>query len=171
MKQEKIDDNLIKKKIYDLLSSKETRLAELFKKHEQDIHYYNDSKSEGCGKYCHCNGKIFINLNLPDKRKIKNFSLANSVMKTFHEIGHKLDTKSRYYFQSELRARKFEYNVAKRLGGSFLEFSSSDFMTLAAAKGDYNTFGQLFNLHTFYRKQVGMPCSNYHKLFNAKNAN
>lgn len=159
-----VDNSLVKRRICEIVGSKEPRLVKLLKKHMNDIHYYNDSFSKTEGDYDPGTGKISINLGLLDVKDIDSCpNLTGPIVTTFHEIGHKIDTKSEYYFKTEWRARRFESAISKRLGSPFTAFSNSSFMTVAAARGDYDTFGQLFNLSSVYSEQVGVPYFNCYK--------
>lgn len=84
------------------------------------------------------------NGQLVKKVQVVNVDLSpqQKLLTLIHEGAHNLDS-SPFYYQSELRARRLEYNAARRLFGE--EFGEHiDDMTKAAGAGDLNTFDELF---------------------------
>ncbi len=152
-------DEQFKDETYKFLKRKNAFLAEVYQKNRDYIDY--DFLEEGLSG-THSNGKIVIGLNRRDS-DTTYFELCDDILISFHEIGHRLDTKSDFLYESEFRARKFEYSVGKKLGGLFKTIVEETPLTKAAGEGNHNEFGRLFNEDQRYREKVGKLRKSHNK--------
>ena len=138
-------EELFKDHLHYMIKKRSRTLARLFAKHRDKINVAIYENPDVLGTYI--NNKIDIN-----KGAIKEpEDIYRAIITAFHEIGHMIDKKSKYYFQTEFRARRFAYKCAKKLGEPYSYLISA--MTKAAGKNDINAFGEEFK--ELYSNQIG----------------
>ena len=141
----------LKDHLQGMIHRKDPALARYFGKHRDRLLFMGAESDEAFRENSNCLGtgdcgEARINTDRVETPE----DLNRMILTCYHELEHCLDGDSEYHFQSELRARRWTYNIAHRLGGIYPKLL--DEMTVAAGE-DFQEFGRLFNEH--YPNHVG----------------